>query len=135
MQENRSTVKLIAWTLVLAGLVSGGAQGLPTAEEVVGKYLDAAGGAEAIGKIKNRIEHGQVKVVEMGFSGEYDAFIAPPSHFNESRFDAIGTVQNGLTDGVSWTVNPAMGNKAEKRGEVAVLNQVLNWESRFESAE
>ena len=124
---------LLACAILLATTAYG--EDLPSVEEIVAKYFEALGGKDAVEKISNRIEHGQVSVPQMATKGPYTAYIEPPNHHNLSNFAGMGIVQNGLTDGVEWTLNPLLGNKAAKTDNIAFLNQLFGWEERFASAQ
>src|SRR5262249_36051553 len=79
-----------------------GAQGLPKAEEVLDKYVEATGGKAAYEKIKNQVLHG---TVELGgaVKGPMVSYHAPPNKmYVEIELQGLGKIEQGTDGKVAW---------------------------------
>lgn len=115
MKLNKYLLMLLA--LVFSGSAvaqkagEGGAKpSLPSASEIVAKYVAAIGGREANAKFKSRVTTGKVSFSPIGLSGTYEQFAASPNR-SALRMDLAGVGQFlDVTDGgTSWANDPIQG--------------------------
>jgi len=100
------TLKFIALsilTLFASQMVSS-----QTADEIVGKYIDAIGGKDVISKINSMYTEGALDV--MGGTGTYKQTILAGKGAKD-EIDVQGTsVIMCVTDSAGWSINPMTGN-------------------------
>ncbi len=111
---------------------------LPSADEVLTRYIQATGGEEAHRKIKTRVEEGTVELAGMNISMEMKAYHERP---NRMRLiitsPAMGKMEQGVTGDTVWEIN-AMTGAAIKEGEEkafllrhADFDSDLKWKTLF----
>ena len=116
-------MKRISSAILCAALVAAmpaGAADLPSPEDIFAKYVEATGGAAAYGKLKNQVTDATFALPDMGMEGPMVTTVAAPNTRTIITFDAFGTVDSGVTDGVAWSVNPMEGSKILEGDEAAV---------------
>jgi outer membrane lipoprotein-sorting protein len=103
--------KIIAFSvcgLFLLALLSAPASS-QTAQEILGKWIEAQGGAKALEAIKDTTINGNVELVSMGISGTVTMYQKEP---NMMRLDieVMGMVITQAFDGeIAWMVDPQTG--------------------------
>lgn len=71
---------------------------LPTADEVLGKYLEAVGGAKAINAVTSRVVKGSVDVVGVSRGGNFESYAAAPNKTATMvQAHPLGTVKGGFS--------------------------------------
>jgi hypothetical protein len=115
---------------------------LPSAEDVIGKYLDAIGGKDKATGFKTRIMKGTFNLVDMGMEASITMYMAPPNYLSVVELPGMGTALQGVTDGKAWQSIEAMGQIGFVEGEEAagMLQQAemelyANWDKHYASAE
>ncbi len=115
---------------------------LPSAEDVIAKYLDAIGGKDKATSFKTRVMKGKFNLVDMGMEAGLTMYMAPPNFLNVIELDGMGTALQGVTDGKAWQSIEAMGQIGFVEGEEAAglkqqaeLELLANWDKHFDSAE
>jgi len=93
---------------------------LPEPKDIFAKYVEATGGADAYAKLKNQVTNATFALPDMGMEGPMVTTAAPPNNRTTITFDAFGTVDSGVTDGVAWSVNPMEGS-AILEGDAATV--------------
>ena len=90
---------------------------LPTAKEILDKYVAAIGGRAANEKFKTRSMKGAFELSPMGIKGTIESYAAAPdkSH-TKMNMSGIGEITEGYDGKTSWSLNPLQGNR-EKTGE------------------
>lgn len=121
----RITFTLSTLAFTVCALAS--AQDLPSADDVIAKYYEATGGEEKMHAVKSMVQKGKLSLTDMGMEAAYTDYTQPPNSVNESDFAGMGVVKNGVTDGVTWSVNPFQGNGANKTGARAFIFPLLYW--------
>lgn len=127
----------------MAGLCAGAwAQDAPSVDAIVAKYIDAVGGKDALAKVKSRVMKGTFSLPDMGIEAKMEIYIQPPNAYTLVNVESMGmSVENGISNGVAWTMNPMEGNRilegAEKTQALqqAAIEPMLNWKEIFEKAE
>ncbi len=131
-----------AIALAIATLVPAGqALAQPSADEIIGKYIEAIGGKAAIEKIKTRKTVGKFSLPDMGIEAPMTTIQAPPNMWSEVNVESMGMmVHRGLSDGVAWELNPMQGPRVLEGGEKAgMIRQAsiepwLAWKDHYKDA-
>lgn len=90
---------------------------LPTAQEIINKYVAAIGGREANEKIKSRMIKATVELSPMGLKGEAESYTAAPNkYYNRLNLAGVGEIIEGFDSTTAWSINPLQGNR-DKEGQ------------------
>lgn len=106
----RWRVTMIAIAMCCAGVAQAAD---PTGAELIAKYLEASGGADKMAAVKSRIDTGTLMLTDMGMEAAYTSTTTPPNSLMELDFDGT-IVINGITNGVSWSLNEFTGNTSDE---------------------
>jgi len=113
---------------------------LPSAKEVMEKYLEATGGREAYGKLTNRIVLGTVDIPTMGLKGSSSITQAAPNKMlMKMDFAGMGSQTQGSDGEVVWEGSTMMGYRILEGPErasatrLATFNSELNWDKMYKS--
>ncbi len=137
----RRAAVVVLFVCVLVPTLVAQAADSPTAEEVIAKYLEAAGGKEAIAKVKNRKATGMLLLKGMGVEADITSYTAPPNAWTEIFLGPFGAVERGMSDGVAWEVHPSEGPRILTGDDFAdmkrqsSLSLLSEWEKFFSSVE
>jgi len=104
----KKTISLIVCALVVLALASAPASS-QTAKEILGKWIEAQGGAKALEAVKDTTITGNVQLVSMGINGTLTMYQKEP---NMMRLDIeiMGMVITQAYDGeIAWMVDPQTG--------------------------
>ena len=104
----RKAVSLIVCAIVFLALASAPASS-QTAKEILGKWIEAQGGAKALEAIKDTTITGNIQLVSMGLNGTATMYQKEP---NKMRLDieVMGMVITQAYDGeIAWMVDPQTG--------------------------
>jgi len=115
---------------------------LPSSEEIIAKIIEAEGGAAAKRKIKNRVIKLTIDLGMGGMTGKGLVHTARPgNHHTAIEIQGMGTIEEGVTDGVAWGLTMMMGPQIKEGGERSMalleadLDGLLNWKSHFKKIE
>ncbi len=115
---------------------------LPDSEEIIAKMIEAEGGAAARRKIKNRVIKLTIDLGMGGMTGKGLVHNARPGNLHTAmEIQGMGTVEEGVTDGVAWGLTMMMGPQIKEGGERSMalleadLDGLLNWKSHFKKIE
>ena len=98
------------------------AANLPSAEQIVNKYVQASGGKAAIEKITSRRATGTFELPAMGVSAPVEMYAkAPNKTVLTIDIAGFGAIQRGYNGTVGWDVNPQTGNRELSGGELAQM--------------
>jgi len=90
---------------------------LPTAPEILAKYVQALGGKAVNEKIKSRFTKGTVELAPLGVKGTFETYAAAPNKsIIRTNLDGIGELIEGFDGVTAWSINPLSGNR-DKAGE------------------
>ncbi len=93
---------------------------VPTAQEILDRYVEASGGREALGKVKSRIMKGTIEVTALGASGQFTVRNKVPNkQVTGFDFSGFGSVREGYDGAVAWSALPLQGVKKKTGGELA----------------
>lgn len=85
---------------------------LPSAAEIIAKYVKALGGREANEKIKSRWLKGTVELSPMGIKGTAEIYSSAPSNnLIVLNIVGIGEIKDAFDGTTAWTINPIQGNR------------------------
>jgi len=98
---------------------------LPTAQEILAKYIKAIGGRDAVEKVKSWTSKGTVELAPMGVKGTVESISSEPNlSLVKMNLAGIGDFTEGFDGTTAWSVNPIQGAR-EKSGE-ELLQTKLN---------
>lgn len=117
MSYRVSTRRLILPTvLLLAGLphrplvAQATTDSLPSARDVLQRYIQAVGGEQVIRDQPARRIRGTVEVPAQGISGTLVVYGAPPDRLSaRTEIAGIGAILNGYDGKTGWSIHPAYG--------------------------
>ena len=101
------TLKLGSF-LLLMGTINVASLQAQTADEIVGKHIDALGGKAVVSGIKSVVMESTVDVGDMGQATSTTYIINGKAFKNESDFNGMKIIQV-VTDKSGWSVNPPVG--------------------------
>ena len=135
---------LLLATVLLAGGIGRGEEGLglPPAEVLLDRYLEASG-MKAVGdKIHNRISRGTLELVGLGLKGSITIYAASPNEtYSVAELAGIGKIESGTHGQVAWQLSALQGPQllegAEKEFTLrsAIFNRELRWRELYPKAE
>jgi hypothetical protein len=128
--------KSIALCLCTAGLLA--AAELPTPEQVLNRYVEATGGADAYKELKTQTATGTIEFKGMGFSAKIQTFAAKPDN-SATIMDlgGMGQVRSGVSNGIAWELSPMQGPRLIEGPEkelslrTARLDGALRWKELY----
>ncbi len=105
--------KSLALGLVMALALSAApvlSQGLPSADEIVAKYIAAVGGEKAIRSAQSMSMRGKMEMPAMGMTGEMSVMAAAPNKMlMVMELPGMGEVRTGYNGETAWVDNPMTG--------------------------
>lgn len=92
---------------------------LPSAREVVDRYLEVTKLKTALEKTKSRHIKGKFSMEAMGMTGAMEAWGArPDKRLTKIELGTFGTMTSGFDGTVGWQVNPMVGTRVLKDSEL-----------------
>ena len=92
---------------------------LPSATEVVEKYVKAIGGREPLKKQKSRYQSATVALSPMGLKGTVETFARSDDRLLvKTTLAGIGDILVGYDGQKAWTLNPIQGNRVQEGKEL-----------------
>ncbi len=86
------------------------AEAMPTADQIIEKYVQASGGKAAIEKATSRVTKGTFEIPAMGASGPIETYAkAPNKTVMIITFPGFGTIQQGYNGQAGWAQEPTSG--------------------------
>ena len=97
---------------------------MPTAQEILAKYVQAIGGRANHEKTKSRLTKGSVDIPAAGIKGTFENYSAAPGKsVNKVMLPGIGDIIEGFDGTTAWSINPIQGNR-DKQGEELAQNKI-----------
>lgn len=86
------------------------AQQLPSAREIVDRFVKAIGGEEAFSKLNSQYAKGTFAMPAQGLNGTVEVFAMRPDKFMvKMNIEGVGATQQGYNGKVGWSLDPVMG--------------------------
>ncbi|MBI3652008.1 MAG: hypothetical protein HY231_13390 [Acidobacteria bacterium] len=96
------------------------AAALPTAEQIVDKFIQATGGKAAREKLTSRVSKGQFEVPAMGATGPIEIYAkAPNKTISIVTIESFGVFQQGYDGANGWAADPQNGLRDMQGAELA----------------
>jgi outer membrane lipoprotein-sorting protein len=111
MQKTFGRTLTLGAALALA-LTAGGAQAqqLPTARQIVDRYVEAVGGRQVVAQQRFRRIQAEMSMPAMGATFTMDSKYARPNKFiNRMEMPGMGVMTTGFDGQNAWAMNPATG--------------------------
>jgi len=113
---------------------------LPTAKEVLEKYVKALGGRDALQKHKSRYQTGTLEFSPMGLKGTVEVYSrSDDKTLTKITLAGVGDVLAGYDGKTAWTVNPVQGSRIIEGRELlqtkrsAIFNRDANIDKIYTS--
>jgi len=101
---------------------------LPTAKDIVEKYVKAIGGRDALLKHKSRYQTGTIELSPMGVKGTVESFSRSDNRsLTKVSLDGIGDILDGYDGTSAWTSNPVQGNRVKAGKELEQSKRQSNF--------
>src|SRR6185295_4781737 len=124
--NRKAPVIFVTAILALVFVVGAGAQtpskpaNLPSAADIVKKYVQAIGGADNIKKTTSRVSKGTLEIAAVGLNGTAEVFEkAPNKTATFVNITNFGTVQEGFDGTAAWSQDPQSGLRDKTGSELA----------------
>ncbi|HEX5734928.1 MAG TPA: hypothetical protein VF131_19010 [Blastocatellia bacterium] len=86
------------------------AEAMPTADQIIEKYVQAMGGKAAIEKLNSRTTKGTLDIPSVGMSGSVETYEkAPNKWISIANVAGFGSVQTAYDGTKGWSDHPALG--------------------------
>jgi len=94
-------------------------QKLPSADEIISKYVEAIGGEKAIKGQTSRLQKGSISIAEANLSGTVEMYEkAPNKTAAVINLEGFGLVQESYDGKTGWSKDPQMGLRDKEGGEL-----------------
>jgi outer membrane lipoprotein-sorting protein len=115
------TIIFLLPVIAAVALAQGGKPAaMPTAEQIIDKYVQAIGGKAAIEKQTSRVSKGSFELPAFGASGTFEATEkAPNKGLTVINVEGFGVVQEGFDGKVAWGQDPQSGLREKSGPELA----------------
>jgi len=131
----------LLFCLVAPGASAGPADGLPTGEAVLDRYVEVTGGKEAYGHLTSRVAKGTVDLGEVGIGAVFtETQLRPARLHSVIEADALGALEEGTNGTVAWASSLMMGPRVKRGPERAYLlrqaplDAPAQWRGQFRGA-
>ncbi len=96
------------------------AEGMPSADQIIEKYVQAMGGKAALEKINSRVTKGTLEIPAAGMSGTVETYEkAPNKAITIVNLAGFGMIQDGFDGTRAWGDNPMTGLRDKSGMELA----------------
>ena len=110
MPLTRIAVVTAALSITVLCPVTLRAQALPSASDVIAKYVAAIGGKDALMKVTSLKQIATMEVPAAGLSASMEMYSAAPNKIAvKTTIPGMGEMQQGYNGTVAWDVNPMQG--------------------------
>jgi hypothetical protein len=117
-------------------------QKLPSAAEVLDKYIEVTGGKPAYEKLQNQVVSGSVEFIEAGFKGKTAEYRSAPNKvYRVIDLGVVGKIEAGTDGRIAWELSSETGPriKAGEEGATALreanFNSSLRWRELYDKVE
>ncbi len=110
----------VATATMLFSVSTLSAQALPSAADVLTKYVAAIGGRDAIMKITSLKQTSTMQVPAVGLTADVESFQAAPNKMaTKSTIPGVGEMVQGTNGEIAWDANPMQGPRLLSDKELA----------------
>lgn len=110
------------------------AQGLPTPTELLTRYVEAIGGAEATRKLVHRTV--EMEMSAMGMTMKMKSWATAPDRLLSTvDMGGMGTVRTGLNGSVAWAIAPGVGASLLEGPQVEQLRQQADFRAQMDPSQ
>ncbi len=114
---------LLGFILAVSALAQTSAT-LPTADQIIEKYIQALGGKAAIEKITSRVIKGTIDIPVAGASGTLEVYLkAPGKGGSIASLSGLGEFLQGCDGKTAWTSDPFQGMRDLSGVELAAAKR------------
>src|SRR5262245_53834794 len=120
--NRKITVLLICLAMAAAAFAQGGApkSDLPTADQIIDKYIQAIGGKAVIEKQTSRVSKGTIEIPAFGLTGTIEVYEkAPNKSIQIANITGYGIVNNCFDGTAGWAQDPQTGMRDKSGTELA----------------
>ncbi len=108
---------------------------LPEASEIFAKAITAAGGADLIRQQTSRLQISTIEMPAQGIKGAITTKALSPHYLLvETRIPGLGTILQGVTNGIGWSIDPLRGPALMTADELAQVTRDTSIESELNPA-
>ncbi len=118
------------------------AEDLPSSKEIIAKMIEGGGGASAMRKVQNRVVKMTMDFGMAGVIGKGLIHFSRPSNMHLAMDVAgMGSVEEGVSDGVAWALAMMTGPQIKEGDERAAalreanFDGLLDWKSQYKKIE
>jgi len=115
---------------------------LPSAEQVLARYVEVTGGQQAYDAIQNRVAEGLILTDNGQVAIPLKVYRAKPGKvYSHQDVPQLGVIEKGATAEVAWEINPSTGTTVydgPQRGAIlrqAVFDREAYWQQVWKKAE
>ena len=92
---------------------------VPSAEAILNRYVEAAGGKAALEKIQTRVTKGKMEMTTLGLSGNMELRAKVPNkQVSSVELAGFGSIREGFDGTVGWTDAPGVGLRTKSGSEL-----------------
>jgi hypothetical protein len=96
------------------------ADALPTADQIIEKYVQAVGGKAAIEKINSQVAKGTLEIPAAGLTGSVEIYKKGPNKLvTIASIAGLGEIKEGYDGTTAWSANPMTGLRDKAGVELA----------------
>jgi len=118
--------------IILIGYTLSACSAKLTAEDILLNYANAVGGKENLLNQKTRITRGVFSVPDMGLEGDFVVYLMPPDYSMREISIANMKVLSGVHGKIAWDMNPMMGDRILRGGELRAAIRSSSWDPVIE---
>jgi len=106
----RRGLLIFAATVLLSAAMRAAQAALPSAREIIDRYLAASGGSKAMLAIKTVRAHGTLAIPSQQMSGSFEMIAMRPNKaIMRATIGGIGQIEEGFDGKVGWSIDPLSG--------------------------
>jgi hypothetical protein len=105
---------------------------LPTAQQVIDRYIEATGGKAAYDSLKSRRAEGTFSMADLGVEAKMTVLMRSDDRAVVTiEVPNVGTFRQGMADGVVWTIRPTDGPRILTGAEAVATARTLRMVSEI----
>lgn len=115
---------------------------LPSAESLLDRYAEVTGGKQAYENRKTEFARGTMAAVAQGLKGTVVRYAdAGGNYYSSLEIPGIGTIEEGVRDGIAWERSALLGSRIKEGVEraqalrEATLNSIYRWRELYPKVE